>query len=151
MNMADIRHRIGIAAPPEQVYEAISTIDGLSQWWTRDVDGDPTSGGTLRFYFGQPEPSIVMKVSDTKQAEHVGWSCVSGAQEWIGSKVTFDLSSSDGETVLLFEHANWREPTEFMSHCSTKWAYFLIGLKASLEGGAATPFPGELQLSGSMG
>ena len=34
-----------------------------------------------------------------------------------------------------------------MFHCSTKWAYFLLGLKASLEGGKATPFPGDLQIS----
>ena len=34
-----------------------------------------------------------------------------------------------------------------MGHCSTKWGYFLLGLKASLEGGEGTPFPGELQIS----
>ena len=41
----------------------------------------------------------------------------------------------------------WREPVDFMFHCSTKWAYFLLGLKASLEGGKGTPFPGDLQIS----
>jgi hypothetical protein len=35
---------------------------------------------------------------------------------------------------LLFTHAEWREPDEFIHHCSTKWAYFLLGLKAWLEG-----------------
>jgi len=28
--MADIRHRVGIAAPPEKVYEKLATIEGLS-------------------------------------------------------------------------------------------------------------------------
>ena len=52
-----------------------------------------------------------------------------------------------GETVLLFTHADWREPVEFMHHCSTKWAYFLLGLKAGLEGGPATPYPQDMAIS----
>ena len=34
-----------------------------------------------------------------------------------------------------------------MHHCSTKWAYFLLGLKSGLEGGAATPYPGDMAIS----
>ena len=55
--------------------------------------------------------------------------------------------SPTGETVLLFTHADWREPVEFMHHCSTKWAYFLLGLKAGFEGGSATPYPGDMAIS----
>jgi len=35
----------------------------------------------------------------------------------------------------------------FEAHCSTKWAYFLLGLKSLLEGGQATPYPGDLKIS----
>jgi uncharacterized protein YndB with AHSA1/START domain len=38
--MADIRHRVQIAASPEQVYQELTTKDGFSRWWTRDVAGD---------------------------------------------------------------------------------------------------------------
>jgi hypothetical protein len=48
--------------------------------------------------------------------------------------------------VLRFTQT-WREPVEFMGHCSTKWGYFLLGLKSSLEGGEGTPYPGDLQIS----
>ena len=57
------------------------------------------------------------------------------------------MSESGGETVLLFTHADWREPAEFMHHCSTKWGYFLLGMKAGLEGGSATPYPGDMAIS----
>jgi hypothetical protein len=50
------------------------------------------------------------------------------------------------ETVVRFAQA-WREPVDFTGHCSTKWGYFLLGMKASLEGGKGTPYPGELQIS----
>ena len=69
-----------------------------------------------------------------------------------GTTITFELrgDDSDGETVVLFTHAGWREPVEFMHHCSTRWGYFLISLKHALEGGAggpATPWPHDEKVS----
>lgn len=146
--MATIRHRVGIAAPQACVYEALTTTDGLSRWWTHGVDGDPHLGGTLRFFFDRPEPDGVMEISDLTPTHHVEWHCVQGADEWVGTTLTFDLTSLEDETVLLFTHAGWREPGEVMHHCSTKWASYLLGLKAWLEGGEATPYPNDRKVSG---
>ena len=33
--MVDILHRVGIEATPQEVYEALATVDGLASWWTR--------------------------------------------------------------------------------------------------------------------
>ena len=63
--------------------------------------------------------------------------------------VTFDLKTTGGETVLLFTHGDWREPVEFMHHCSTKWATVLLGLRSGLEGGAFTAFPDDTRVSSS--
>ena len=35
--MADIRHRVGIGAPQDRIYQALTTPEGLSGWWTREV------------------------------------------------------------------------------------------------------------------
>jgi hypothetical protein len=88
-----------------------------------------------------------MEVVDLDPTHHIGWRCVQGPEEWAGTHLTFDLKPGDGETVLLFTHADWREPVEFMYHCSTDWAYFLLGLKAWLEGGEATPYPDNMKIS----
>ena len=144
--MADIRHRVGIAVPKEQVHEALATTEGLSAWWTRKVEGDSTDGGTLQFYFGRPEPGAVMEVEASRD-DHIGWHCVAGVEEWVGTRVEFDLKSGEGETILSFAHADWREPSELMAHCATKWGYFLLGLKASLEGGECTAYPGDQKIS----
>ena len=69
--MADIRHRVGIAAPQAQVYGALTTKDGIAQWWTRDVRGDASLGGTLEFFFGAPEPPAVMQVAELVPSHHV--------------------------------------------------------------------------------
>ena len=50
--MADIRQRVGIDVPPERVYQALATRDGLTGWWTRDVRGEAEAGGKLEFFFG---------------------------------------------------------------------------------------------------
>ena len=53
----------------------------------------------------------------------------------------------DGEhTIVLFKHQGWKEPVEFMHHCSTKWAVFLLSLKSLLETGTGAPAPNEIKL-----
>ena len=143
--MADIRHRVGITAP-RRVYHALATTEGLSGWWTRDTAGT-RPGGKLEFYFGQPEPAAVMEVTELIPAS--GWPGAACRDPTSGSVPPSPSTcpTPDGETALLFTHADWREPIEFMHHCSTKWAYYLLGLKAGLEGGVATPYPEDMAIS----
>jgi uncharacterized protein YndB with AHSA1/START domain len=143
--MEAIRHRVGIEAPQATVAETLTTIEGLASWWTHDVTGDPSVGGTVVFTFGGPKRGVSVEVLEASQ-RRVVWRCIAGPDEWVGNLLTFELERVNDETVLRFMHT-WREPIEFMEHCSTKWAYFLLGLKSSLEGGKGTPYPGELQIS----
>jgi hypothetical protein len=144
--MPDIRHRVVMSAPLDSVYSAIATKDGLSDWWTRDgVRGESTEGSTIEFYFGQPEPAAVMDVTRLDPDGQVSWSCVGGADEWVGTKLSFALTLQDDETVVLFTHADWRDPSDFMAHCSARWAYFLLSLKSLVETGKGTPSPEDLK------
>ena len=144
--MPDIRHRVAISAPLGSVYGAVATTEGLSEWWTRDgVRGESSEGSRLQFFFGQPEPAAVMEVTRLDPDGHVNWNCVEGHDEWVGTKLAFDLTHKDDETVVLFTHADWREPVEFMAHCSARWAYFLLSLKSYQETGTGTPFPEDLK------
>ena len=145
--MVDILQRVGIGATPAQVYDSLTTLDGLGQWWTRDVSGDPTPGGKITFTFGGPKRTVEVEVIEATPDRRVAWRCIGGPDEWLDTMFTFDIDAADDETVMRFAHAGWREPVEFMGHCTTKWAYFLLGMKSGLEGGKATPFPGELQIS----
>jgi uncharacterized protein YndB with AHSA1/START domain len=139
--MTAIRHRVGIPASPADVYAQLSTVEGLRSWWTRDTHGDPGVGGKLRFQFGSPERSCVMEVVDLLPGERVEWRGVDGPDEWIDTSFVFDLSTEDSETVVLFTNDGWREAVPFMHHCTTKWGYYLLGLRAGFAGGVATPFP----------
>jgi hypothetical protein len=99
----------------------------------------------LEFFFGKAEPAAVMKVTRLSPDECVRWDCVGGAEEWIGTAQSFDLSRQGDDTVVLFTHAGWRDPSDFMAHCSARWAYFLLSLKSLMETGKGTPFPEDLK------
>ncbi|HWV79074.1 MAG TPA: SRPBCC domain-containing protein [Isoptericola sp.] len=143
--MVDILHRIATAtATPEAVYEALTTVEGLAGWWTEKTTGDAGLGGKVEFRF--PDGGFVMEVEELRPIERVVWRVVDGPEEWVGTTVEWDLRQDGDWTVLLFAHRGWREPVEFMHHCSTKWATFLQSLKALVEGGAATPSPRDVKI-----
>ncbi len=56
------------------------------------------------------------------------------------------LKQEDDYTLVLFRHEGWREPVEFMHHCSTKWATYLVSLKALIETGAGAPAPDDVKI-----
>ncbi|GIJ81304.1 Uncharacterized conserved protein YndB, AHSA1/START domain [Micromonospora phaseoli] len=143
--MVDILHRVGVTATPDDVYAALTTVDGLANWWTVETDGDGDVGGVLRFRF--VPGGFDMKVVETRPAELVLWEVVDGPEEWIGTQVRFELKVEDDFTILLFRHEGWREPVEFMYHCSTKWAIYLMSLKKLVETGKGEPAPHDVRIS----
>lgn len=144
--MVDILHRIGVeAATPERVYEALTTVEGLAGWWTDDTKGSGGVGDVLAFRF--PDGGFDMEVVDLQPAERVTWRVVDGPGEWIGTTVDWRLHQADGWTIVLFAHQGWAEPVEFMHHCSTKWATFLVSLKSLLETGEGSSAPRDLRIS----
>jgi hypothetical protein len=52
----------------------------------------------------------------------------------------------DNTTILIFGHRNWKEPVDFMAHCSTKWAVFLMSLRELVETGKGKPAPEDLKI-----
>ncbi|TRZ56584.1 MAG: SRPBCC domain-containing protein [Rhodocyclaceae bacterium] len=138
--MPDILHRVGIGVPPERVYAALATIEGLRHWWVVDTTGNPATGGSINFVFC--EMAVVRAVPN----ELVRWRCTRGPDEWLGTEVVFRLEWKDNQTFVIFKHANWKEAVEFMHHCSTKWASFLLSLKGWLERAEGRPAPYDLKI-----
>jgi hypothetical protein len=143
--MPDILHKVGIRSSSlGDVYKALTTVEGLSAWWTVNTEGDSHAGGVIRFRFGAG--GFDMKVLALQPDAHVLWQVVDGPEEWIGTKIGFDLDQRGDWTIILFKHQGWKEPVEFMHHCSTKWAVFLLSLKSLLETGKGAPWPNEIKL-----
>jgi hypothetical protein len=143
--MPDILHKVGIRSSSlNDAYNALTTLEGLSAWWTTDTQGESKVGRVLRFRFGSG--GFDMKVLELHPAKRVLWQVVDGPEEWIGTTIGFDLEQRGDWTIVFFKHAGWKQPVEFMHHCSTKWAVFLLSLKSLLETRKGGPWPNEIKL-----
>ena len=138
--MPDILHRVGIDASPEKVYGILTSLEGNRGWLDREATGEAQKGGTVTFFKG----GLDAKVMEAKPNELVVWDCVKGPAEWVGTKINFKLEFKQDQTLVLFAHKDWREPVEFMYHCSMKWAVFLLSLKALAETGKGRPTPDDV-------
>ncbi|CAM4509299.1 SRPBCC domain-containing protein [Nocardia ninae] len=144
--MVDILHRVGVgSASVDDVYAALTSIEGLAGWWASDTKGDTNPGGVIQFRF--TAGGFDMKVVDLQPGKRVLWEVVDGPEEWIGTEVVWDLKEEEGFTIILFQHRGWKEPGEFMHHCSTKWAIYLMSLKQLVETGTGAPDPHDVQIS----
>jgi uncharacterized protein YndB with AHSA1/START domain len=144
--MPDILHRVEVKSSPKDTYQALATRAGLAAWWTDDTQGSFGVDGIIQFRFGE-RGGFDMKVLELEPGKRVSWQVVAGPEDWLGTKVSFDLKESAGATTVLFKHQGWKEPVEFMHHCSTKWATFLMSMKSLLESGKGAPYPDDVHVT----
>ena len=150
--MPNIQHRVGAKAPLDTVYDAVATAEGIAAWWSQQTTGGEGVGETISSTFINPDTgehvgTIAYELEELVPGERVVWRIASGADEWVDTRVRFDLSQVDGYTVVRFGHNGWAEPGEFMAHCSTKWATYLMSLKSYVETGTGQPAPVDVQIS----
>ena len=146
--MFAIHHRVGIKALPEIIYEALTTDEGLARWWTNDISGAGDVGSIIEFRFNGGGPDF--EVTELIPNRRVRWRHSGNVPEaWMGTEILFELQTDDQQTFVRFTHCNWKESNNFMAHCSTKWAVFLISLKEAVETGQGMPFPNDTQIDHS--
>jgi uncharacterized protein YndB with AHSA1/START domain len=136
---ADYRADLTINAPLDAVFAAVSTVEGLSGWWTTATSGSPEPGGELRFTFA--DGVAIMRVEDRTPALE-RWTCLghTGAPEWEHTTVTFQLTEvAPGVTRLQFTHGGLRPQLDCYDHCSAGWTYLMKGLASYAETGTGHP------------
>lgn len=149
--MVDIIHRVGIKAPAEKVYRGVSTVEGVAGWWTKETTGESKVGKTITVVFrdhgaDSEKGRMVLEVTRLEPGKAVHWRVKEGPPEWVDTDITFSLAQEGEYSILLFGHRNWREEVEFMAHCSTKWATFLLSLRDLVERGRGQPAPDDLKI-----
>jgi uncharacterized protein YndB with AHSA1/START domain len=137
--MEHIKHQLLIKAPPEVVYKAVTTQNGLKGWWTSDVNAVPEEGSIAKFGFNE-EYHNEMEITALEPNKLVTWNCVDGDNEWLQTNICFDLENVNGNTRLRFAHSNWREATEFFASCNYNWGWYMTSLKEYCETGKGRPF-----------
>ena len=132
--MADIYHQVLIDAPVEEIYRAITTQEGLSQWWLKDCLVKPEVGFVNIFRLPNGITNK-MKVAELNKNEYVQWDCLNEANAWSGTKVMFEISTKGELGCLDFRHKGYKRPNQFYATCNYHWARHLSMLKAYCETG----------------
>jgi hypothetical protein len=118
-----IDHKRQFVKSPEDETLVQSTIRGVEKKALPHMGTFPSRiASRIEFRFGAG--GIDMKVLELRPARRVLWQVVDGPKEWIGTTVSWDLRQERDWTIVLFKHEGWKEPVEFMHHCSTKWGSF---------------------------
>ena len=87
-----------------------------------------------------------MEVVRLQPTNYVLWKVIDGPEEWIGTRISWELKEDGEYIIVLMKHMDWKEPVEFMHHCSTKWAIFLMSMKSLLETGKGAPNPYDVKI-----
>jgi len=137
--MAEIQHMLLIDVPVERVYMAITDQDGLAAWWTAQVVAKPEVGSVAEFAFGDRYHTS-MRIAALEPSREVRWECIAGDDEWVGTKIVFDLEKRGEQTLLRFHHTDWRGMTDFFASCNYNWGFYMRSLKTYCETGKGEPF-----------
>lgn len=165
--MSTIYHALLIGATAEKVFHALTNQEFLSKWWTPGTEARTELHSIARFPFGDGYFKE-MRITGLTPNELVKWNCIKGADEWIGTNISFSLQNqhkdlilksypemsgqveqqdSDNCTLLVFRHEDWKNESLMFAECSYTWARFLRSLKLLCETGTGCPWPHQHRVS----
>ncbi len=142
--MPDIMHRLTISAPCKNVFAAITTAEGVHNWWTRDADLESRPGGIGEFHFGHygPEHTHRVRVIEVHEGCRLTWEVLSSfLPAWTGTTISFDLQPDGEATILRFAHRGYAVADDVYAMCTTGWGYYMVSLQQYVETGKGAPSP----------
>ena len=137
-----IKHLFHINASKQKVYEAISTINGLANWWTVQTEGSAEVNEAIQFTFGEHDGPKV-KVTESVPGEKVAWECLESTHGWTGNTFSFLLDENDGKTRVRFSHNGFNEQDDFYAICCFSWGRYMESLRQYCQTGKGEAFGSE--------
>jgi len=137
--LGSIEREIFVEAPPEVVFEVVSSPDHVRQWWPDDARYDPVPGGTGEIVFGDPDAGggveqLTVVEWLPPRTFSFRWTHPAGEVAAAGNSllVTFELEPKDGGTLLRMTETGFREmgwevavlEQRYQEHVEG-WAFFL--------------------------
>lgn len=139
--MTTIKHLFHIDAPRGKVFAALTSIEGLANWWTTETTGNAEVGGTIQFRFGA-HGGPDMKVTQTEQDALVEWESIND-HGWKGNIFRFELDDNDGKTRVRFSHAGFPDDGDFYAICNFSWGRYMESLRQLCQNGVGQAFGSE--------
>jgi uncharacterized protein YndB with AHSA1/START domain len=142
--MPSIHFRTTVDAPPEQVYTALATQEGLAGNWTDQLDVPEETGGIARFGFGPDwAKTLELRIDALEPARRVEWTPVGGFPGWLGTSIAWRLEpAEEAGTTVHFEHTGWQDEQADgeMAMCGYTWAMIIERLAVQASRGERAPY-----------
>ena len=142
--MPDILHQITVKAAPDAVFAAVTTAEGLRSWWTQSSRAEPREGSVSVFGFVGGSVEFHFRVDELADNKRAAWTCVAAPKvpdEWVDTRVTFNLEpTDDGGTVVGFSHTGWESVEGAYAQCNTVWGELMHRLRDYVEGNPRGPY-----------
>lgn len=138
--MATIRQQVNIAVPARTVWNALTTVEGLTSWWADEARIDARQGGVIVITTegddGAPmeERGILHEITPTRRIE-IKWDA-HGKAPSAGTRLTFNVARDGAETRLSIVHTGGGalDDEAARSSLDKDWNRALKGLRDALEG-----------------
>jgi uncharacterized protein YndB with AHSA1/START domain len=143
--MADIFHDFLVKAPATKVFDAISTPNGLDQWWTKRSAGEPKEGAEYELWFG-PQYDWRAKVTKCVKDSTFELQMARADVDWMGTRVGFHLQDKNANTSVYFYHIGWPSQNEHWRISCYCWAMYLRIMRRYVEHGEFVPYEKRLDV-----
>lgn len=134
MNNKDFTTSLLVDQSPEEVFNAVTNVRG---WWS-GLFSESFEGNTEKlhdefsFHAGEGAHYSKQKLVEVIPNEKVVWLITDGAltfvekqDEWIGTKVIFDISKKGDKTQLVFTHEGLTPAIECYDSCAPAWTQYV--------------------------
>ncbi len=130
MEIQDFNCRITANVTAEEAMEAISHV---SDWWAKDFTGNANKlNDEFTVKFG--ETFVTFKITEIIPNTKVVWTVtncylhwLNDKREWTGTKVIFELTTENSQTIINFTHQGLLPRVECYNDCVKGWTGYITG------------------------
>jgi len=139
---------IRVDQSPEEAFNAITNVRG---WWSEDTAGNTNELNAEFVYHYRDVHYCKAKLIELVPNQRVVWEVldnyfnfIDDKSEWKGTKLVFDISRADGQTVVTFTHEGLVPTYECYEICNEAWTNFIkTSLYELITTGKGKPNPKE--------
>jgi hypothetical protein len=129
MTASDFTTTIVVDQTPKEAFDAINNVRA---WWSEEIQGYTDKLNEEFFYHYQDVHSCRMKIIELIPERRIVWfvmdnhfSFTKDKSEWIGTKISFDISLTDNKTQIRFTHLGLVPEYECYDICQNAWTNYI--------------------------
>jgi uncharacterized protein YndB with AHSA1/START domain len=145
LQVANIYQDFPIRGSIDAVFHAISTPEGLDQWWTLRAAGQPRLGAEYELWFG-PEHDWRATVTGCEPGVAFELKMGRSDDDWKGTMIGFELEQRSETVWTRFYHRGWPSANEHFRISTHCWAMYLRVLRRFIEHGETVPYAQRLDV-----